>query len=68
MLLPALACGAPAYGPELQGFDYPHPVASCEFSSQGQDMYMAYRDVQSRRADHATGARALRARAAKELQ
>jgi pimeloyl-ACP methyl ester carboxylesterase len=46
MLCPALACGAPAYGPELQGFDYPHPVASFQFSSQGQDMHMAYMDVQ----------------------
>lgn len=45
MLCPALACGAPAYGPELQGFDYPHPVASFEFSSQGEDMHMAYMDV-----------------------
>jgi len=43
------ACGAkaqtPAYGPELQGFDYPYPVAHFAFSSQGQTLDMAYIDV-----------------------
>ena len=44
-LCPALASGAPAYGPELQGFDYPYPVATFAFFSQRQDMHMAYMDV-----------------------
>lgn len=37
---------APAYGPELQGFDYPEPVHRYEFTSQGQALQMAYLDVQ----------------------
>jgi pimeloyl-ACP methyl ester carboxylesterase len=44
-VFPALALGASAYGPELQGFDYPYPVAQFEFSSQRQNMHMAYMDV-----------------------
>jgi pimeloyl-ACP methyl ester carboxylesterase len=35
----------PAYGPELQGFEYPYPVAHYRFSSQGQELDMAYLDV-----------------------
>ncbi|WP_454616460.1 alpha/beta fold hydrolase [Bradyrhizobium cenepequi] len=35
----------PAYGPELQGFDYPFPVERYRFSSQGQELEMAYLDV-----------------------
>jgi pimeloyl-ACP methyl ester carboxylesterase len=35
----------PAYGPELQGFEYPYPVAHYRFSSQGQALDMAYLDV-----------------------
>jgi pimeloyl-ACP methyl ester carboxylesterase len=34
-----------AYGVELQGFEYPYPVATFEFSSQGQALHMAYMDV-----------------------
>jgi pimeloyl-ACP methyl ester carboxylesterase len=34
-----------AYGPELQGFDYPWPVSYFAFTSQGQDLRMAYMDV-----------------------
>jgi pimeloyl-ACP methyl ester carboxylesterase len=45
LLFPVLAHGASAYGPELQGFEYPYPVASLEFSSQQQPMHMAYMDV-----------------------
>ena len=47
----AAASWAPAtntsasYGPELQGFEYPYPVSSFEFSSQGQPLHMAYMDV-----------------------
>jgi len=36
----------PAYGPELQGFQYPHPVHDFVFVSQGQTLHMAYMDVQ----------------------
>ena len=35
----------PAYGPELQGFDYPAPVSHEHFTSQGDDLDMAYIDV-----------------------
>ncbi|MFX1761747.1 alpha/beta hydrolase [Paraburkholderia sp. A1RI-2L] len=39
----------PVYGPELQGFDYPHPVREFSFTSQGQMLHMAYMDVQPSR-------------------
>jgi pimeloyl-ACP methyl ester carboxylesterase len=43
---PALAAqGEPAYGPELQGFDYPFPVAHFRFTAQGEVLDMAYMDV-----------------------
>jgi pimeloyl-ACP methyl ester carboxylesterase len=35
----------PAFGPELQGFDYPWPVQHFRFSSQRQGLDMAYMDV-----------------------
>jgi pimeloyl-ACP methyl ester carboxylesterase len=35
----------PAYGPELQGFAYPWPVAHYLFTSQGDALDMAYMDV-----------------------
>jgi pimeloyl-ACP methyl ester carboxylesterase len=35
----------PAYGPELQGFDYPSPVLHFRFTSQGESLDMAYMDV-----------------------
>jgi pimeloyl-ACP methyl ester carboxylesterase len=35
----------PAYGPELQGFDYPAPVLHFRFTSQGDSLDMAYMDV-----------------------
>jgi pimeloyl-ACP methyl ester carboxylesterase len=34
-----------AYGPELQGFDYPWPVSHYRFTSQGDALDMAYMDV-----------------------
>jgi len=34
-----------AYGPELQGFDYPWPVSHFRFISQGETLDMAYLDV-----------------------
>ncbi|SJZ80915.1 Pimeloyl-ACP methyl ester carboxylesterase [Enhydrobacter aerosaccus] len=47
----AFAAG-PAYGPELEGFDYPFPVSHFPFSSQGEKLEMAYMDV---RPDHPNG-------------
>ena len=35
----------PAYGPELQGFDYPWPVQHFRFTSQSDELDMAYMDV-----------------------
>ena len=35
-----------SFGPELQGFDYPYPVAHFDFPSQRQTLRMAYMDVQ----------------------
>src|SRR5437588_2219664 len=34
-----------AYGPELEGFDYPFPVERFAFTSQRQPLQMAYLDV-----------------------
>src|ERR1700733_10390534 len=34
------------YGPELQGFEYPYPVAHFNFPSQRQTLQMAFMDVQ----------------------
>ena len=48
-LAPALAvqpAAEPAYGPELEGFDYPYPVQRYHFTSQGLTLQMAYMDVQ----------------------
>ncbi len=36
---------AATYGPELEGFAYPHPVRHYSFSSQGLNVQMAYMDV-----------------------
>jgi pimeloyl-ACP methyl ester carboxylesterase len=36
----------PAYGPRLEGFEYPRPVAHFSFTSQGEAVEMAYMDVQ----------------------
>jgi pimeloyl-ACP methyl ester carboxylesterase len=41
----AVAADEPAYGPELEGFEYPFPVQRYRFRSQGQDLQMAYLDV-----------------------
>lgn len=35
----------PAYGAELEGFDYPAPVQRYRFTSQGESLQMAYLDV-----------------------
>ncbi|HEX4481134.1 MAG TPA: alpha/beta hydrolase [Rudaea sp.] len=42
------------YGGELQGFDYPYPVAHYGFTSQGVALDMAYMDVAAYRADAKT--------------
>jgi pimeloyl-ACP methyl ester carboxylesterase len=44
------AAGAdePAYGPELEGFDYAFPVQRFEFDSQRQKLHMSYLDVRPR--------------------
>jgi pimeloyl-ACP methyl ester carboxylesterase len=42
---PASAEDVPAYGSELQGFDYPWPVERFRFTSQGESLEMAYMDV-----------------------
>jgi pimeloyl-ACP methyl ester carboxylesterase len=33
------------YGPELEGFRYPYPVSHFAFTSQGENLQMAYMDV-----------------------
>ncbi|WP_370444270.1 alpha/beta fold hydrolase [Candidatus Burkholderia verschuerenii] len=42
---PAVSDDGPAYGPELQDFDYPYPVARFAFTSQKQVVRTAYLDV-----------------------
>lgn len=37
--------GPPAYGPELEGFDYPYPTARFAFESQRHPLHMTYMDV-----------------------
>ena len=39
------AHAATTYGPELQGFSYPHPIQHYKFISQGEQLQMAYMDV-----------------------
>jgi pimeloyl-ACP methyl ester carboxylesterase len=39
----------PAYGPELEGFDYPYPVQRFALSAQGQPLSMAFMDVAAAR-------------------
>lgn len=41
----AAAAPQPAYGPRLEGFEYPHPVQRLALDSQGQDLSMAFMDV-----------------------
>lgn len=42
----ALAEDTPQYDGELSGFEYAYPVERFEFNSQGQELQMAYLDVQ----------------------
>jgi pimeloyl-ACP methyl ester carboxylesterase len=41
----AAAAERPVYGPQLEGFDYPHEVHRFDFESQRQPLSMAYMDV-----------------------
>lgn len=41
-----------AYGPDLQGYDYPFPLSTFAFTSQRQPLTMAYLDVKP---THASG-------------
>lgn len=41
----AVANDSPEYDAELSGFEYAYPVERFNFSSQGQDMQMAYLDI-----------------------
>jgi pimeloyl-ACP methyl ester carboxylesterase len=56
----ACLCGSPAfaqdaaYGGELQGFEYPYPIAQFEFVSQRQPLHMAYMDVHPKNANGRT--------------
>jgi pimeloyl-ACP methyl ester carboxylesterase len=43
-----------AYGPELEGFDYPYPIQRFTFTSQRQALQMAYLDVRPERANGQT--------------
>jgi len=43
--LPVRADDGPAYGPMLEGYDYPHPLSHYRFQSQNVAMDMAYMDV-----------------------
>lgn len=43
--LPVSAAERPTYGPQLEGFDYPHPVRRYGLDSQRQSLSMAYLDV-----------------------
>jgi pimeloyl-ACP methyl ester carboxylesterase len=48
LVSPSSAAGAgadQAFGPELQGYDYPWPVQHYRFRSQGQALDMAYMDM-----------------------
>lgn len=47
--LPALADDGPAFGPMLEGYDYPYPVSYYRFESQGEKLAMAYMDVKPAR-------------------
>ena len=44
----------PSYGPELEGFQYPHPTRQYRFKSQGVDLQMTYMDVKPAKANGKT--------------
>ena len=47
----ATAESGPAYGPRLEGFDYPAPVHLFKFESQGNALEMAYLDIKPEQAN-----------------
>mgnify|MGYP006189760213 CR=1 FL=1 len=44
-VVPAAVAAPVAYGPQLEGFDYPHPLQRFTFASQQQTLSMGYMDV-----------------------
>ena len=46
-----LRADPPAYGPELEGFDYAYPVQRFDLQSQRQALHMSYLDVRPRQPD-----------------
>jgi len=50
----AEATPEPSYGPELEGFQYPHPTRQYRFKSQGVDLQMTYMDVKPAKANGKT--------------
>ncbi|ABE30044.1 alpha/beta fold hydrolase [Paraburkholderia xenovorans] len=50
----AVGEAGPAYGPELQGFDYPAPLGQYDFTSQGVALHMAYMDIKPAHANGRT--------------
>ncbi len=44
--LPLPAESRTAYGPQLEGFSYPHPLEHYRFESQGKALQMAFMDVE----------------------
>src|ERR1700720_1762633 len=50
----AACADTPSYGPELQGFSYPYPVAQFDVPSQRQTLHMAYMDVRPKIANGRT--------------
>ena len=48
------ADGDAAYGPQLEGFEYPWPVSHFSFTSQGETLDMAYMDVKPARPNGGT--------------
>lgn len=43
--LAAAKADQPSYGPQLEGFAYPHPVQRFALTSQGKDLSMAFMDI-----------------------
>ena len=54
LAMPAAAQDGPAYGPNLEGYDYPFTVQHYRFQSQSQAMDMAYMDIKPAQANGRT--------------
>jgi pimeloyl-ACP methyl ester carboxylesterase len=52
--LNSTAVELPVYGPNLEGFDYPHPTADFAFESQRQNLHMTFMDVRPAKANGRT--------------